>query len=173
MSWLDPGPLLSIVVGYLLFLFGAAYAAERSRRLQSARLQMVTYVLTVSVYCTAWTFYGSVGLAANRGLEFLTIYLGPVLIALLWQTDVAVFRQRTGEWFIRRSTDGGLTQRAWGAPILGDAPVPADYAGDGQADQAVYRHSTGEWWIRRSTDGTLLYVPWGAPPLLDRPAVVR
>jgi len=37
-----------------------------------------------SVYCTAWTFYGSVGLAANRGLEFLTIYLGPALVALLW-----------------------------------------------------------------------------------------
>ena len=40
---------------------------------------MLTYVLTASVYCTAWTFYGSVGLAANQGLEFLTIYLGPAL----------------------------------------------------------------------------------------------
>jgi PAS domain S-box-containing protein len=84
MSWLDYGPLLSIVVGYLLFLFGVAYWAERSRRLQHPRLQMLTYVLTASVYCTAWTFYGSVGLAANQGLEFLTIYLGPALIALLW-----------------------------------------------------------------------------------------
>jgi PAS domain S-box-containing protein len=83
-SWLDYGPLLSIVVGYLLFLFGVAYWAERSRRLQHPRLQMLTYVLTASVYCTAWTFYGSVGLAANQGLEFLTIYLGPALIALLW-----------------------------------------------------------------------------------------
>ena len=84
MSWLDYGPLLSIVVGYLLFLFGVAYWAERTRRLERPRLQMLTYVLTASVYCTAWTFYGSVGLAANRGLEFLTIYLGPALIALLW-----------------------------------------------------------------------------------------
>jgi PAS domain S-box-containing protein len=84
MSWLDYGPLLSIIIGYLLFLFGVAYWAERSRRLQHPRLQMLTYVLTASVYCTAWTFYGSVGLAANRGLEFLTIYLGPALIALLW-----------------------------------------------------------------------------------------
>ena len=84
MSWLGYGPLLSIVVGYLLFLFGVAWAAERSRRLQSPRLRTLTYVLTASVYCTAWTFYGSVGLAANRGLEFLTIYLGPVLVALLW-----------------------------------------------------------------------------------------
>src|SRR5262245_41580276 len=45
---------------------------------------MLTYVLTASVYCTAWTFYGSVGLAAHRGVEFLTIYLGPALVALLW-----------------------------------------------------------------------------------------
>src|SRR5438876_388863 len=42
--------------------------------------------MAVSVYCTAWTFYGSVGLAANRGLEFLPIYLGPALIALTWPT---------------------------------------------------------------------------------------
>ena len=84
MSWLDYGPLLSVVVGYLGFLFGVAWAAERSRRLQAPRLQMLTYVLAASVYCTAWTFYGSVGLAAHRGLEFLTIYLGPALVALLW-----------------------------------------------------------------------------------------
>ena len=84
MSWLRHGPLLSIVIGYLLFLFGVAYWAERTRRLERPRLKMLTYVLTASVYCTAWTFYGSVGLAANQGLEFLTIYLGPALLALLW-----------------------------------------------------------------------------------------
>jgi PAS domain S-box-containing protein len=84
MSWLDYGPVLSIVVGYLLFLFGVAYWAERTHRLERPRLRMLTYVLTASVYCTAWTFYGSVGLAANQGLEFLTIYLGPALLALLW-----------------------------------------------------------------------------------------
>jgi PAS domain S-box-containing protein len=84
MSWLRHGPLLSIVIGYLVFLFGVAYWAERTRRLEGPRLQMLTYVLTASVYCTAWTFYGSVGLAANQGLEFLTIYLGPALLALLW-----------------------------------------------------------------------------------------
>ncbi|HXH84557.1 MAG TPA: PAS domain-containing protein, partial [Candidatus Tectomicrobia bacterium] len=50
------------------------------------RLRTLTYVLAASVYCTAWTFYGSVGLAAHHGLEFLTIYLGPALVALLWPT---------------------------------------------------------------------------------------
>src|SRR2546430_3822195 len=61
---------------------GEAFAA----RLRRGRIRTITYVLAASVYCTAWTCYGSVGLAANRGLEFLTIYLGPALVALLWPT---------------------------------------------------------------------------------------
>ena len=87
MSWVAQTPLVAVLLGYLAFLFLIAAAAERfGRRLQGARLRTVTYVLAISVYCTAWTFYGSVGLAANRGLEFLTIYLGPALIALTWPT---------------------------------------------------------------------------------------
>src|SRR2546422_11689638 len=61
----------------------AAVAERYGCRLLAPRLKTATYVLAISVYCTAWTFYGSVGLAANRGLEFLTIYLGPALIALM------------------------------------------------------------------------------------------
>ncbi|MCL6639941.1 MAG: sodium:solute symporter family protein, partial [Candidatus Rokubacteria bacterium] len=76
--------LVAILLGYLVFLFLVAAVAERLRGRIGPRLRTLTYVLAVSVYCTAWTFYGSVGLAANRGLEFLTIYLGPALIALLW-----------------------------------------------------------------------------------------
>ena len=79
------GSLLGVVLGYLVFLFVVATLAETgSRWMARGRLRTLTYVLAASVYCTAWTFYGSVGLAANRGLEFLTIYLGPACIALLW-----------------------------------------------------------------------------------------
>lgn len=85
MNWLSQTTLLSILLGYLLFLFVVASAAEAfAPRLTRGRLRTLTYVLATSVYCTGWTFYGSVGLAANRGLEFLTIYLGPVCVALLW-----------------------------------------------------------------------------------------
>jgi len=78
---------VGILLAYLCFLFIVAAVAERfGRRRLVARLRTLTYVMAVSVYCTAWTFYGSVGLAANRGLEFLTIYLGPALIALTWPT---------------------------------------------------------------------------------------
>jgi len=84
-NWLSQPSLLLIVIGYLLFLFVVASAAEAlGPRLTRGRWPTLTYVLAASVYCTAWTFYGSVGLAANRGLEFLTIYLGPALVAILW-----------------------------------------------------------------------------------------
>jgi PAS domain S-box-containing protein len=80
-------PLVAVVLGYLAFLFAVAWTAERfGPRIVSARVRTITYVLATSVYCTAWTFYGSVGLAASRGIEFLTIYLGPALVALMWPT---------------------------------------------------------------------------------------
>jgi PAS domain S-box-containing protein len=83
-SWLSPTTLLGIVLAYLVFLFAVASAGEAFAGRLRGRLRTVTYVLAASVYCTAWTFYGSVGLAANRGLEFLTIYLGPACVAVLW-----------------------------------------------------------------------------------------
>jgi PAS domain S-box-containing protein len=79
--------LAGVLLAYLVFLFLVAAVAERlGARLGTPRIRAATWVLAISVYCTAWTFYGSVGLAANRGLEFLTIYLGPALVALTWPT---------------------------------------------------------------------------------------
>jgi PAS domain S-box-containing protein len=42
------------------------------------------YSLSLAVYCTAWTYYGSVGQAATSGLLFLPMYLGPTLAIMLW-----------------------------------------------------------------------------------------
>jgi len=44
----------------------------------------IVYALSLAVYCSAWTYYGSVGMAAKSGVEFLTIYLGPIIAAPLW-----------------------------------------------------------------------------------------
>ncbi|HEX9020951.1 MAG TPA: ATP-binding protein [Nitrospirota bacterium] len=81
----SPWVLLAVILGYLLLLFSVAYAAERKER-QGKSLVSNPYVysLSLAVYCTSWTFYGSVGKAANAGLSFLTIYLGPTLMAALW-----------------------------------------------------------------------------------------
>ncbi|MGR3503575.1 ATP-binding protein [Pseudaestuariivita sp.] len=78
--------LVLVSLGYVLVLFLVAWAAERAAargRGGWVRAPLV-YTLSLSVYCTAWTFYGAVGYAARSGLEFLTIYLGPSLVMLGW-----------------------------------------------------------------------------------------
>lgn len=81
----SPWILLTFIISYLLLLFSVAYYAER-KELQGRSLVSNPYIysLSLAVYCTSWTFYGSVGKAANAGLSFLTIYLGPTLMAALW-----------------------------------------------------------------------------------------
>ncbi|RLJ60068.1 hypothetical protein BCF46_0262 [Litoreibacter meonggei] len=78
--------LVTVAVIYTMVLFGVAfYADQRARRGPSRWLRSPwTYTLSLSVYCTAWTFYGAVGNAARSGLEYLTIYLGPTLVFLAW-----------------------------------------------------------------------------------------
>jgi Na+/proline symporter/signal transduction histidine kinase len=75
-----------VALGYVTFLFLIAFAAERraSTGRQSWIRSSLVYTLSLSVYCTAWTFYGAVGNAARSGLEYITIYLGPTLVLLGW-----------------------------------------------------------------------------------------
>ena len=74
-------------VGYVLGLFAIAYAADRARRRGRSPVDNPwVYSLSLAVYCTSWTFYGSVGRAAAQGLGFLPIYLGPTLVFLLAPT---------------------------------------------------------------------------------------
>ncbi len=73
-----------LCITYLLLLFAIAYTTDKSR--QSGRSLINNpwvYSVSLAVYCTSWTFYGSVGQAASTGLGFLPIYLGPTLIFLL------------------------------------------------------------------------------------------
>ncbi|KAA2238326.1 hybrid sensor histidine kinase/response regulator [Salinarimonas soli] len=66
---------------YLCFLFTVAHWGDRSGRgLMAGRGRATIYALALAVYCTSWTFFGSVGLAARSGLDFLTIYIGPILV---------------------------------------------------------------------------------------------
>ena len=70
-------------VAYVAFLFLVAFVVERRGAVGWLRSPLV-YTLSLSIYCTAWTFYGAVGYAARSGLEFLTIYLGPTLVFVGW-----------------------------------------------------------------------------------------
>ena len=78
--------LILVCLGYVALLFVVAFVADRAAatgRGSWIRSPLV-YTLSLSVYCTAWTFYGAVGSAARSGLEFVTIYLGPTLVMLGW-----------------------------------------------------------------------------------------
>ncbi|WP_298268265.1 SpoIIE family protein phosphatase [Geobacter sp.] len=70
---------------YIVFLFMVAYYADKKREAgKSIIANPIVYTLSIAVYHTTWTFYGSVGKAATTGIDFLLIYLGPTLIAFSW-----------------------------------------------------------------------------------------
>ncbi|WP_055446296.1 sensor histidine kinase [Lacinutrix mariniflava] len=75
--------LIIIIVIYLAVLFYIAFLGEKKRQSKWVNNPYV-YTLSLAVYCSAWTYYGSVGIAANSGINFLPIYLGPVIAAPLW-----------------------------------------------------------------------------------------
>ena len=80
-AWL----ILGVSLLYLGLLFGIAYLSDwLTDRGRSPIRNPYVYALSLAVYCTAWTFYGSVGLAAEQGLGYLAIYIGPALAAPLW-----------------------------------------------------------------------------------------
>jgi Na+/proline symporter/nitrogen-specific signal transduction histidine kinase len=78
--------LIMVSLAYVAALFLVAFYAERlAAKGKGAWLRSpIIYTLSLSVYCTAWTFYGAVGSAARAGLEFMAIYLGPTLVLIGW-----------------------------------------------------------------------------------------
>ena len=64
---------------YMAVLFAIAFRRDR-RPPETASRAAWLYGLSLGVYCTSWTFFGAVGTAATDGLEFLPIYLGPILL---------------------------------------------------------------------------------------------
>ena len=88
---LNPGFALSVAVGYLSLLFVIAFVTDRMAAKGRAGLisSPLVYTLSLTVYCTSWTFFGAVGSAARNGPEFATIYLGPTLVFV-------------GSWFLLR-----------------------------------------------------------------------
>ena len=81
----DRWVLLLVSLAYLGALFGIAHLGDRrADQGRSIINSPYVYTLSIAVYCTAWTFYGSVERAAATGVGFLPIYLGPTLMACLW-----------------------------------------------------------------------------------------
>jgi len=93
--------LVLVATLYVSFLFLVAFGADRrARRGQLGWLRSpLVYTLSLSIYTTAWTFYGAVGSAVRNGLEFLAIYLGPTLVFVGWW------------WFLRKLVRIGRNHR--------------------------------------------------------------
>ena len=81
---------------YLLLLFAVAYVGDkRADAGRSIIANPTIYALSLAVYCTTWTYYGSVGRAASSGLGFVPIFLGPTLVvALVDRNTPAQVRER-------------------------------------------------------------------------------
>jgi Na+/proline symporter/signal transduction histidine kinase len=82
---LDTWIVVAVSVAYLGLLFVIAYAGDRrADQGRSIISNGYVYALSLAVYATSWTFYGSVGRAASTGVGFLPIYLGPTLMVAMW-----------------------------------------------------------------------------------------
>jgi Na+/proline symporter/nitrogen-specific signal transduction histidine kinase len=82
---LDRSVIVLVSFAYLGVLFAIAYYGDkRAERGRSIIANPYIYALSLAVYCTTWTFYGSVGRAASSGIGFLPVYLGPTLMVALW-----------------------------------------------------------------------------------------
>ncbi|MEJ2433109.1 MAG: PAS-domain containing protein [Pseudolabrys sp.] len=81
--------VIAVALGYIGLLFLVASYGDRVRGLREGRSRLLIYPLSLAIYCTSWTFFGSVGSASRTGYEFLTIYIGPVLMVGLFSPLIA------------------------------------------------------------------------------------
>jgi len=72
--------VVAIALAYIGFLFLVASYGDRMRLARGSASRLLIYPLSLAIYCTSWTFFGSVGLASRTGFDFLTIYIGPMLV---------------------------------------------------------------------------------------------
>ncbi|HCT84141.1 MAG TPA: diguanylate cyclase [Candidatus Margulisbacteria bacterium] len=83
----NPLIILAIVLIYLVLLFLLAFWVEKKAAAgTNIGNNAYIYSLSLTVYVTAWSFYGSVGKAASAGMLFLPIYLGPSIACVVWWT---------------------------------------------------------------------------------------
>ncbi|HTA99560.1 MAG TPA: PAS domain-containing hybrid sensor histidine kinase/response regulator [Bradyrhizobium sp.] len=72
--------VIAVAFGYIGFLFFVASYGDRLSSTQRGRASALIYPLSLAIYCTSWTFFGSVGFATRTSVDFLAIYIGPILM---------------------------------------------------------------------------------------------
>jgi Na+/proline symporter/signal transduction histidine kinase/CheY-like chemotaxis protein len=90
--------VVAIALAYIGFLFLVASYGDRMRVARGASSRLLIYPLSLAIYCTSWTFFGSVGLASRTGFDFLTIYIGPMLVVgLAFPLVIRIVRLAKGQ----------------------------------------------------------------------------
>jgi Na+/proline symporter/signal transduction histidine kinase len=91
--------VVAIALAYIGLLFLVASYGDRMRGLaRGASSRLLIYPLSLAVYCTSWTFFGSVGIASRTGFDFLTIYIGPLLmVGLGYPLIIRIVRLAKGQ----------------------------------------------------------------------------
>jgi Na+/proline symporter/CheY-like chemotaxis protein len=78
--------VIVVALAYIGLLFVIASYGDRWSRLGAGPPRLLIYPLSLAIYCTSWTFFGSVGLASQSGFDFLAIYIGPIItMGLGWR----------------------------------------------------------------------------------------
>jgi Na+/proline symporter len=72
--------VIAVAFGYIGLLFFVASHGDRLSATERGRASALIYPLSLAIYCTSWTFFGSVGFATRTSVDFLAIYLGPILM---------------------------------------------------------------------------------------------
>jgi Na+/proline symporter/signal transduction histidine kinase len=89
--------VVAIALAYIGLLFLVASYGDRMRG-RGASYRLLIYPLSLAVYCTSWTFFGSVGIASRTGFDFLTIYIGPLLmVGLGYPLIIRIVRLAKGQ----------------------------------------------------------------------------
>ncbi len=77
---ISTGLIALVALAYMAILFAIAFYGDRRSATVSPRMRSTVYSLSLAVYCSSWTFFGSVGQAAEQIWSFLPIYIGPILL---------------------------------------------------------------------------------------------
>lgn len=72
--------VIAAALGYIGFLFCVASYGDRLGLFKNGRVGAMIYPLSLAIYCTSWTFFGSVGVASRTSVDFIAIYVGPILL---------------------------------------------------------------------------------------------
>lgn len=104
---LDPRIIIGVVVTYVVIMFLIAAFVERKAAAGGSSVldNGIVYSLSLALYCTAWTFYGNIGLAVSNSFLFLAVYLGATLAILLWWYTVRIFITKRNEFGLTSIAD--------------------------------------------------------------------